>query len=57
MSLPAPSADLAWVAKALKGKSTRITARDQSDKVVEAEDTEESSAQQNHIDKEAFLRL
>ena len=57
MSLPAPSADLAWVEKALKAKSTRITARDQSDKVEEAEDAEESSVQQNHIDKEAFLRL
>ena len=57
LSLPSPSADLGWVAKALKAKSTHVAPRDQSDKVEEAEDTEESSRQENQIDKEAFLRL
>jgi len=57
LSLPAPSADLAWVSKALKDKSTHVAARDQSDKVEEAEDAKESSTQENQIDKGAFLRL
>lgn len=34
MSLPCPATDLAWVQKALKDKSSRITARDQSETTV-----------------------
>jgi hypothetical protein len=57
LSLPCPSADLTWVVSALKAKSTHIKARDQSDKVEEVEDTEESFRQETQIDKGAFLRL
>jgi hypothetical protein len=57
MSLPSPTADLAWVAVALKAKSQRVTSRDQSDKVEETEDADQSSSQANQIDKGAFLKL
>jgi len=54
VSLPCTEADLAWVQRSLKAKSSRITARDMSTKLREAEDTT-SSAKPLTIDLKAFL--
>jgi hypothetical protein len=56
LSFPATSADLTWVNKALKEKSSRITARDQ-DESLEESDSDKSESKAVKIDKEAFLRL
>lgn len=56
LSLPCPSDDLQWVQKALKTKSSRITARDK-DATVEDSDSANRADNSITIDKEAFLRL
>ena len=55
VSLPCPADDLAWVQRALKAKSSRITARDQSSKLGESEDTNTKS-QALILNVEAFLK-
>lgn len=55
VSLPCPADDLAWVQRALKAKSSRITARDQSSKLGESEDTNAKS-QGLTLNVEAFLK-
>ena len=55
VSLPCPPHDLAWVQRALKAKSSRITARDQSSKLGEGEDTNAMS-QSLTLNVEAFLK-
>ena len=59
MSLPCPADDLQWVQAALAKKSTRITARDLSEKVTdEDEDSQgqDASAKAITINREAFFR-
>lgn len=56
MSLPCPKSELEWVQKALKNKSTRITARDLNTS-VEDETRESTNAKSVTIDREAFFRL
>lgn len=58
LSLPAPEEDLDWVRKELKKRSTRISARDMTEKVSDA-DAPASSASANAfiIDEEAFKAL
>lgn len=57
MSLPCPADDLQWVQAALAKKSTRITARDLSEKVTdEDEDGQDASAKAVTINREAFFR-
>ena len=57
LSLPCLAEDLEWVSAALKSKSTRITARNVDEQVVDEEDTStSSSAQSPTINREAFLR-
>ena len=55
VSLPCPADDLAWVQRALKAKSSRITAREQSSKLSETEDTKTKS-QALTLNVEAFLK-
>lgn len=55
VSFPCPADDLAWVQRALKAKSSRITARDQSRKLSEREDTNANS-QGLTLNVEAFLK-
>jgi hypothetical protein len=55
VSLPCPADDLAWVQRALKAKSTRVTARDQSSKLGDNADTGEE-AEGLSIDVETFLK-
>jgi hypothetical protein len=55
LSLPCPKADLDWVERALKTKSTRISARDLSSTLAESQ----SSVTKAHaftVDIEAFLK-
>lgn len=56
LSIPCPPDDLQWVQKALKAKSSRITARDK-DVAVEDDDSNDRAESSLTIDKEAFLRL
>ncbi|HWH57999.1 MAG TPA: hypothetical protein VN682_10230 [Terriglobales bacterium] len=56
LSFPCPQDDLQWVQKALKAKSSRITARDK-DASVEDGDSDNRADSSLTIDKEAFLRL
>ena len=55
VSLPCPADDLAWVQRALKAKSSRITARDQSSQLGESEDASAKS-QALTLNVEAFLK-
>jgi hypothetical protein len=59
ISLPAPADDLSWVQTELKTRSSRVTARDMSEKAV-ADPSEAASATANNnftVDEEAFLKL
>lgn len=55
VSLPCPADDLAWVQKALKSKSTRITARDQAATLGESEKAA-ASTQGLSLNVDAFLK-
>lgn len=57
ISLPCPKEDLAWVDRALKAKSARITARDMASK-LDAESTEDSTkaAADFSFDTSEFLK-
>jgi hypothetical protein len=55
ISLPCPADDLDWVQRALKAKSTRITARDQAVTLGESEKATTSS-QGLSLNVEAFLK-
>ncbi len=55
VSLPCSADDLAWVQRALKAKSARITARDESTKLGESESTDTKS-QGLTLNVEAFLK-
>lgn len=57
MSIPSPKSDLDWTRTALKAKSSRITVRDEEDKVEDAESTNEKSSSSLTLDKKDFLRL
>jgi hypothetical protein len=50
LSLPCPADDLAWVQRALKAKSTRITAREMAEKLGEQQ---ASSSNASHASKQA----
>jgi hypothetical protein len=56
LSLPSPVDDLSWVEKALKSKSSRITAREK-DTTIDESDSGDNRANALSVDKEAFLRL
>ena len=57
LSLPVDAEDLEWVSAALAKKSSRITARDKSEKIPdEASDTKQSESSSVEINMEAFLR-
>ncbi|GFE91048.1 hypothetical protein [Steroidobacter agaridevorans] len=58
ISLPCPADDLSWVQRALKTKSSRITARDATQPVNAATSDEKSFVKDQDlaIDTEAFLR-
>lgn len=56
-SLPSPEADLAWVQKALKAKSSRITARKQEEGIDEEADTSEINAAALNVNMEALKKL
>lgn len=53
LSLPCPPDDLAWVQRALKGKSARISARDMDSPVKEEEEIRDSAS---GVDLEAFFK-
>ena len=55
VSLPCSADDLTWVQRALKAKSSRITARDQSTKLGESESADAKS-QGLTLNVEAFLK-
>lgn len=55
VSLPCSADDLAWVQRALKAKSARITARDESTKLGESESADAKS-QGLALNVEAFLK-
>lgn len=57
ISLPCPKDDLAWVERALKAKSTRITARDMASKLG-SDSTEDSkkAAADFSFDASEFLK-
>jgi len=55
MSLPCPKDDLAWVERALRAKSTRITARDMVSTLGESQSSA-TKAQVFTVDIEAFLK-
>ena len=55
VSLPCPADDLAWVQRALKAKSTKVTARDQSSKLNDNVNTVKK-AESMSFDVEAFLK-
>ena len=57
MSLPALADDLDWIRKALKAKSSRITARDNTKDVIEADETDARTTKSGDVDMEAFFRL
>lgn len=56
LSLPAPTADLAWVQEQLSAKSKRITARDVAISLKES-DSEATAASSFTIDREGLLNL
>lgn len=57
LSLPCPAEDLAWVQKALKAKSGKISARDMAESVDETEPTSQSAADRpTSVDMEAFFK-
>lgn len=56
VSLPCPSDDLSWIRHALKAQSSRITARDQSEKGLPEDEPTESAATTASINIEEFLR-
>jgi hypothetical protein len=56
VSLPCAADDLIWVQRALKAKSTRVTARDQSSKLGDNADTGTKADGGLSIDVEAFLK-
>lgn len=57
VSLPCPTEDLDWVGRALKRHSTRITARDLSDRLGPSQEGKASAASSAvQINEEAFLR-
>jgi hypothetical protein len=62
LSLPCPTDDLAWVQRALKAKSTRITARDMAEKLGEQPASSSNALQAPmqaadfSFDAEAFLK-
>jgi hypothetical protein len=57
MSLPCPADDLSWVQRALRGKSSRIFARDMEAPVVEEDETATSLASSSEgVDLEAFFK-
>jgi hypothetical protein len=55
VSLPCPKEDLAWVERALKAKSNRITARDMSSTLGESQSAA-TKTQTLTVDIEAFLK-
>ena len=57
MSLPCPAEDLEWVQSALRGKSTRITARDMDTTVEEVGKDARSGPVREAVDMEAFFKL
>ena len=57
LSLPAPAEDLDWLTAALSARSTKITARDQTEPVsTQSGGGEDRKASAATIDLEAFLR-
>jgi len=56
LSLPCPAEDLAWVQKALKAKSGKITARDMAEPVDETEASQSAKDRATSVDMEAFFR-
>jgi hypothetical protein len=56
LSLPSPVDDLEWVRRALKAKSSRVTAREK-DTTVDESASEDVDTNSLTVDKEAFLRL
>ena len=57
LSLPCPTKDLEWVSRSLKEKSSRITARDLSERLgPKNEQNEETQSNSIGINTEAFLR-
>ncbi|MFZ5525203.1 MAG: hypothetical protein ACOZE7_00915 [Pseudomonadota bacterium] len=57
ISLPCPKDDLAWVERALKAKSTRITARDMTSKLgSESDDESKKAAADFSFDTNEFLK-
>lgn len=57
ISLPCPKDDLAWVGRALKAKSTRITARDMASKLgSESSEDTKSAAADFSFDTNDFLK-
>lgn len=56
VSLPCPADDLSWVRHALKAKSSRITARDASEKNLPEDESTERAATTATINVEEFLR-
>lgn len=57
LSLPCAEDDLAWVQRALKTKTTRVTARDMSEKLgASTDDQEEKSPKELNLDVGAFLK-
>lgn len=57
LSLPSPEADLTWVQKALKTKSSRITARKQEESINEEADSSDASAGALNVNMEALKKL
>lgn len=56
LSFPCPPADLEWVERALKAKSSRISARDK-DAAVNDSESGPAAEKSLTVDKEAFLHL
>lgn len=56
VSLPCPKDDLDWVQRALKAKSSRITARDMAQKLGEEEVTKAASSGRLTLNVDQFLK-
>jgi hypothetical protein len=56
MSLPCPTADLAWVQRTLTERSSRITARDRSLGIALDDETKDYTQAVVLFDEEAFLK-
>ena len=57
ISLPCPKDDLAWVGRALKAKSSRITARDMASKLgSESSEDSKSASADFSFDTNDFLK-